>query len=267
MGSMVVVAAVGLGTLGGIFGAILAFAARKFAVVIDPRIAKITEVLPAANCGGCGYPGCAGYAEAIVVENESVSLCSPGGNKTAETIAEFLGVAADAVVSQVVVVRCGGARAAAKEKYIYDGLRDCNIAALLNGGPKACDFGCIGLGSCAKSCPYEAIKMLASGLPQVNEAKCTGCGICINVCPKNILQLLPRSQRVYVACSSPSRGKEVKAVCQVGCTGCTLCANPKFTPSAKVTITNNLPVIAPDWEDFGTAVDKCPTRCLVVRDN
>ena len=265
MGSMMVVAFIGLGTLGGIFGTILAIAARKFAVAVDPRIQAITQVLPAANCGGCGYPGCAGYAEAIVTANESISLCNPGGAETVAAMAAILGVTAEAIEPQVAVVRCGGHRDAAKEKYIYDGLRDCNIAILLNGGAKACDYGCVGLASCVRACPYDAMTMQANGLPLINGAQCTGCGICLNVCPKGILQLIPRSQKVYVACSSPQRGKEVKAVCAVGCTGCTLCANPKFTPSAKVKMANNLPVISPDWQDYMTAVEKCPVRCLVVR--
>ncbi len=256
---------IGLGILGLTFGAILAIAAKKFAVDVDPRIEAINEELPAANCGGCGYPGCVGYAEALVVKSESTTLCSPGGVETVEAIAKILGIEAEEMIPQIAIVRCGGTFEAAKSKYIYDGIRDCNVAELLGGGSKACEYGCLGLGSCVVSCPYDAMVMREDGLPKVFEDKCTGCGLCVTACPKGIMELIPENQEIFVGCVSQKRAKEVKAVCSVGCTGCGLCANPKFTPSEKVTMENNLPVIPPDWEDYDTSVEKCPTKCFVVR--
>ena len=134
---------IGLGVLGLTFGAILAFAAKKFAVEVDPRIEEITDVLPAANCGGCGYPGCAGYAEAVVLKNESTTLCSPGGPDTVENMAKILGIEAEEMIPQIAVVRCGGTHESAIAKYDYDGIQDCNVATLLGGGSKACELGCL----------------------------------------------------------------------------------------------------------------------------
>jgi Na+-translocating ferredoxin:NAD+ oxidoreductase subunit B len=257
---------IGLGLLGLTFGTILAIASKKFAVDVDPRIEKINEALPAANCGGCGYPGCAGYAEAIVTKDESTTLCSPGGKDVVEDIAQILGIEAEEIVPQIAVVRCGGNHEAAKAKYIYDGIKDCNVATLLGGGSKACEYGCLGLGSCVDACPYGAMTMRDDGLPTVFIDKCTGCGICVSTCPKGIMELIPETQKIFVACVSKKRAKEVKAVCSVGCTGCGLCANPKFTPSGVVKMEDNLPILPSDWEDWQTAVEKCPTKCFAVRD-
>lgn len=265
MNPVILSSVIGLGALGLTFGAILALASKKFAVEVDPRIEEINEVLPAANCGACGYPGCIGYAEAIVTRGESTTLCNPGGNETVAAIASILGIEAEEMIPQIAVVRCGGTHEAAKAKYIYEGIKDCNVATLLGGGAKACEYGCLGLGSCVESCPYDAMAMRDDGLPMVFEEKCTGCGICVTTCPKGIMELIPATQKIYVACVSPKRAKEVKAVCSVGCTGCGLCANPKFTPSGKVKMENNIPVIPPDWEDYETSVEKCPTQCFVVR--
>jgi electron transport complex protein RnfB len=266
MNPVLLASVIGLGGLGITFGAILAFAAKKLAVEVDPRIEQLEEILPGANCGACGYPGCAGYAEAVVTKDEKITLCSPGGQETVEKIARIMGKEAEEMIPMVAVVRCGGSVDKAKSKYIYEGIEDCNVANLLSGGSKACEYGCLGLGTCVKACPYDAMAMRDDGLPMVFEDKCTGCGICVEVCPKGIMELIPRTQKVYVACVSRDRGKDVKAVCSVGCTGCTLCANPKFTPSGKVKMDNNLPVVPPDWEDYETAVAKCPAKCFVVRD-
>ncbi|HDL19405.1 MAG TPA: RnfABCDGE type electron transport complex subunit B [Bacteroidetes bacterium] len=259
---------VALGVLGLTFGAILAIASRKFAIEVDPRIEELTEILPGANCGGCGYPGCAGYGEAVVTKGESITLCGPGGPETAGNIAQILGVEAQEMVPKIAVVQCGGSHNNARQKYEYDGIKDCNVATLLGGGSKACEFGCLGLGSCVEACPYDAMAMRDDGLPMVFEDKCTGCGLCVTACPKGIMELITATQKVYVACVSHLRAKEVKAVCSVGCTGCGLCANPKFTPSGVVTMNReiNLPIIPGKWDDYETAVEKCPTQCFVVRE-
>ncbi len=266
MNPVLLTSIVGLGALGVTFGFILAIAAKKFAVEVDPRIEELEEILPGANCGGCGYPGCSAYAEAIVTKGEDITLCGPGGPETVKKIAAIMGIEAAEMVPKVAVVRCRGGDNEARAKYIYEGIEDCNVAALLDGGHKACEYGCLGLGSCVKACPYDAMAMGENHIPIVFEDKCTGCGLCVEACPKGIMELVPINQTVYVACVSPLRGKDIKAVCDVGCTGCTLCANPKFTPSGKVHMENNLPVIPPDWYDYKLAVEKCPTKCLIVRD-
>lgn len=265
MSFQIVSSLITLGGLGLLFGAVLAVASRIFHVEKDPRIEQIEEVLPGSNCGGCGYPGCANYAESIVNENASPNLCAPGGEETVNRIAEILGVEAEASESMVAVVRCQGAHGIAKDKFAYEGIRDCNAAELIHGGHKACEYGCLGFGSCVKACPFDAMIMLDNGLPYVFEDQCTGCGICVQECPKGIMEMIPRTQKVFLGCINKDNGKSVRRVCSVGCIACGLCAKPKVTPSEKVKMENNLPTVPPDWEDFDMAVKRCPTNSFVVR--
>jgi len=261
----IVSALITLGGLGLLFGAILAFASRIFYVEKDPRIEKIDEILPGANCGGCGYPGCSNYAEAVVSGEAEPNLCAPGGEEVVQKIAEILGIKAEAAEPMVAVVRCQGAHGVAKDKFEYQGIRDCNAAVLVHGGHKACVYGCLGFGSCVASCPFDAMAMQDNGLPVVFEDKCTACGNCVEACPKGIMELIPRSQKVFLGCVNQDAGKEVRQVCSVGCIGCALCTKPKITPSEKLVMKDNMPEIPSDWEDFETAVAKCPTKSFVVR--
>ena len=254
-----------LGGLGLLFGAVLAFASRIFYIEKDPRIDIINEALPQANCGGCGYPGCLNYAEAIVKENASISLCAPGGDEVINQIAQILGVAAEATNPMVAVVRCQGTHDLAKDKFTYEGIADCNAETIIHGGHKACEFGCLGYGSCVKACPFDAMTMQDNGLPKVFEDKCTACGICVDVCPKGIMQLVPRSQNVILGCVNKNSGKPVRSVCSVGCIGCGLCAKPNITPSGEIVMEDNMPTIPADWNDFDLAVQRCPTKSFVVR--
>ena len=254
-----------LGSLGILFGAVLAYASKIFHVEKDPRIELINENLPAANCGGCGYPGCSNYAEAIVNENATINLCAPGGEEVVLKIAEILGVEAETTEPNVAVVQCQGAHGIAIDKFKYEGIEDCTAATLVQGGQKACVYGCLGFGTCVKSCPFDAMAMLPNGLPTVFEDKCTACGNCVTACPKGIMELIPRSQKVYLGCINKDKAKAVKEVCSVGCIGCSMCSRPKVTPSGKVVMDGNLPVIPADWEDFDEAVEKCPTNSFVFR--
>jgi len=266
MNPTILASIIGLGALGLLFGLILALASKKIAVEIDPRVEKILEILPGANCGACGFAGCSAYAEAIVAGKAPITECTPGGTEVVEKIATIMGVEAVTVEPKVAVVQCKGGRKEAKQKYIYQGIEDCNAAAILAGGPKACIYGCLGLRSCVRACPFEAIIMNDNGLPVILEDRCTGCGICVDVCPRGIIKLIPRSQKVYLGCISRDKGKKVKEVCSVGCIGCSLCASPKITPSGKVHMEDNLPVLPPDWDDYQKAVEKCPSQCFVVRE-
>ena len=265
MNVQIVSALITLGGLGLLFGAILAFASRIFYVEKDPRIEKIDEILPGANCGGCGYPGCSNYAEAVVSGEAEPNLYAPGGEEVVQKIAEILGIKAEAAEPMVAVVRCQGAHGVAKDKFEYQGIRDCNAAVLVHGGHKACVYGCLGFGSCVASCPFDAMAMQDNGLPVVFEDKCTACGNCVEACPKGIMELIPRSQKVFLGCVNQDAGKEVRQVCSVGCIGCALCTKPKITPSEKLVMKDNMPEIPSDWEDFETAVAKCPTKSFVVR--
>ncbi|MBN2413578.1 Fe-S cluster domain-containing protein [candidate division KSB1 bacterium] len=259
---------VALGGLGLFFGASLAFAAKKFAVQIDPKVEHILDILPSANCGACGQPGCSAYAEAVAAGTVPPNKCAPGGQKVVEQISEILGISGiDAEESRVAVVQCQGGKAEAVEKFIYEGVEDCRAAELIGGGHKACQYGCLGLGSCVKACPFDAMYMNENGLPVVIEDKCTACGICVSTCPRGIMKLIPRSQNVFLGCVSQDKLKAVKSVCKVGCFACKICTTPKVTPSQAIIMDENLPVIKDlKSEELYAAVDKCPSKSYVIRD-
>jgi len=259
---------IGIGSLGLFFGASLAYASRKFAVEVDPRIEEILEILPGANCGGCGYPGCSGYAEAVVKGGAAITLCAPGGEETVQKIADILGVEATSSGEKMVaVVRCRGDNEKAPKRFHYAGITDCRAAQILMGGDKACIYGCLGLGTCVESCPFNAMAMGDNGLPIVFEDKCTACGMCVEACPRGIMELIPVSQKVFLGCVSQDKGKAVKQVCKVGCIGCKLCANPKVTPSGSIRMEGYLPkIVDPHAADLMKAVEKCPTKSFVVRE-
>ena len=251
-------------TMGGIafiLGVTLAFAAKKFYVKMDPRVEKITKILPGANCGACGYPGCSGYADAVAAGEAPVSNCAPGGDKVARLIADIMGIEGGDIEAKVAAVKCRGGDKEAAKKFTYNGIKDCNAAVLVSGGDKECSWGCLGLGSCVDVCPFDAIKINDNGVAEVDPKKCTGCGKCVSACPKNIISLIPASSKIFLACSNHDRGAKVKKYCTVGCTACTLCV--KSTPSGAIEMKNNLPVL--DYskeENFVTAAHKCPQKCF-----
>ena len=185
-----------MGGLGLIVGAGLAAASKIFYVYVDPLIVAVDEALPGANCGGCGYPGCSSNAEAIVAGKSPPNSCVAAGPEVAEEIAAILGVAIEAKEPDIARPGCTYGVADADVKYIYDGLADCRAAALINGGMKVCHIGCLGLGTCARACPFDAITMGPEGLPVVDESRCTGCGTCERVCPKNIITLSSVTRRI-----------------------------------------------------------------------
>ncbi|OQX94793.1 hypothetical protein B6I21_08775 [candidate division KSB1 bacterium 4572_119] len=257
----------GIGSLGLLFGVGLAYASKKFAVEVDPKIEQILDELPGANCGGCGFPGCSGYAEAVVNSGTDTTLCAPGGDEVVLKIAEILGVEAATKEPKVAVVQCRGDKENAPNRFIYDGVEDCSAAQLVMNGAKGCVYGCLGLGSCVRACPFDAMEMRENGLPFVFEDKCTACGICVTTCPRDIMALIPRSQKIFLGCVSQDKAKNVKSVCKVGCTGCTLCSKEKVTPSGSIEMNGNLPkILDVTADDLQNAVEKCPTKTFVVRD-
>ena len=248
-----------MGLFGLAFGAGLAVAAKKFAVEVDPRITQIEEILPSANCGACGFPGCSGFAKAVVAGDAAVTACTPGGADCSAKIAGILGTEAGVAVKTVAVCTCGGGDKAALA-FKYDGVQDCRSAAAVAGGPKACPFGCLGLGSCANVCPFDAIKM-ESGLPVVDFEKCTACGVCVTECPRDLMQIVPDKKKVHVACESPWKGKDIKSVCTVGCIGCMICV--KNCPANAINFDNNLAKINYDkCINCGVCIVKCPTNAI-----
>ena len=253
-----------LAILGAVFGLILAYASKVFAVEKDPREEAIAGCLPGANCGGCGFPGCGGYAAAVAKGEAPVNACAAGGEAVANQIAEIMGVAAGASVKQVAVVHCSGG-GADKAKYEYIGVHDCLAAAKLpGGGPLACNFGCLGMGTCEKVCPFDAIHV-QGGVAVVDEDKCKACNKCVDVCPRHIIALEPYKTKKHVSipCSSKAKGPGVTKVCTDGCIGCSMCA--KACPKEAINMVDNLAVI--DYDKCigcGICAQKCPRKLITV---
>jgi electron transport complex protein RnfB len=254
-----------LGIAGIIFGALLAFSAKKFAVEVDSRIEGVNAILPGANCGACGAAGCFSFAESVVTGKLDPTACVPGKSEVAQKIGEILGLAVKDTVEMRAVVHCKGGLKEAKQRFEYFGIEDCTAAELLSGGNKACIYGCLGLDSCVRVCPFNAMIMNNNALPEIFPDLCTGCGLCVKACPRNIIELIPKAQKVYIACINPEKGKAVKEVCEVGCTGCTLCANPKTTPSGDIVMDGNLPKIRyTDNKNLIAGAYRCAPNSFVV---
>ncbi len=252
-------AVLSLGGLGLLFGIILGVASKIFAVQTDERIARIMEVLPCANCGGCGFAGCGAYAEAVTRGLVSPAACGVGGAKCASEIADIMGVNVD-FDRKVARVHCAGNCDVAPHKFVYEGIASCAAAAKQSGGPKACSYGCLGVGSCQDACEYHAIR-LENGVPVVYEENCTACGKCVAACPRRLITLSPQQKRIYVACSSKDKGADMKALCAVGCIGCKICE--KVCPAGAITVTDNLAKV--DYSlctQCGLCAEKCPRKII-----
>ncbi len=249
-----------LGGLGLLFGVSLSIASKAFAVEVDPKVEEVRSVLPGANCGACGFPGCDGLASAIATGEAPVNACSVGGKKVAEMVANIMGVNAASVGRNVAVVLCQGDCEKAKEKYRYEGLKDCRAANILAGGSKACSYGCLGCGTCKEVCQFGAIEIV-DGIAVIDKEKCTACKMCIGVCPKKVIDLVPYDQQVMVKCRSNDSGKEVRSQCSIGCIGCQICV--KNCPSGAITFENNLAKINYDkCTNCGICAEKCPTKAI-----
>ena len=220
---MNIVSAVILCTIVGAVGAIVLVAAAKFmAVEEDPRIEEVSACLAGANCGGCGYAGCADYAKAVVLDGVPCDKCAPGGPKAAAAIAKIMGGEASAVEKKA-VVQCQGSSEHCKPAYDYKGIQTCAAAAALYGGPKSCSFACIGLGDCTKVCKFDAIHIV-DGVAKVDKDKCTGCGACANICPKQVIMIDAAGPRKpVVMCSNKDKGAVANKLCTTSCIACGMC--------------------------------------------
>lgn len=257
------IALITMGGLGLFFAAVLAFAFEKLKVEEDPRIEEVYETLPGLNCGACGHAGCHNLAEKIVAQGTLDNLrCPPAGAEIEEKIAEILGISVGQEIRKRAVVKCGGGKGLAVDRADYQGVRHCAAAQIINGGPKACTYGCLGMGDCVKVCPFEAIYIGKDELPHVIEEKCTACGLCAEACPRKIIEMLPCKDRVVVACSSHDKGAIVRQVCKVGCIGCLICV--KQAPEA-YKVDDTLAHVIHEKGDAAAepAIAKCPTKCIV----
>lgn len=255
-------AIVTLGAAGLVFGGFLALAAQKFKVEEDPKVAEILEVLPGANCGACGFPGCAGLASAIVKGEAPCNVCIPGGDAVADKIASIMGVVCEGVEPMVAVVCCQGDDDRAELVAQYHGVMDCHAANQL-GGSKGCPYGCLGLGSCVRACPFDAMYMSPEGLPVVIKEKCTGCGACVRACPRGIIDLAPCDKHVHILCSSYDKGPQVRKYCRVGCIACRICV--RSCPQEAISMDRDT-LAKIDYsicDNCGVCVAKCPMKTIV----
>lgn len=253
-----VVAIVGL-----LIGVLLVMVDKKFKVETDPREAAVREYLPGNNCGGCGYAGCDALAAAIAAGDAPVNACPVGGDAVGEQIANIMGVEAAESVKYTAFVKCAGDCEHAYAKGNYVGIQDCASAMGSGLSPWKCDYSCLGFGSCAAACPFDAIHVI-NGVAKVDRNKCKACGKCVAACPKHLIELIPDRAKYAVACSSKDRGPAVKKACDIGCLGCKLCE--KQCEAGAITVDGNTAHI--DYEKCtgcGKCAEKCPAGGIVKR--
>lgn len=250
--------------LGLLFATILAVAYKKLRVYEDPRIDKVEEMLPGANCGACGMPGCRAFAEKVVEGELNPGKCTVSSADGIENIAGFLGVEASTEEKRVARLLCAGGIEEAHNKARYKGaLSTCRGEAVVAGGPKDCSWGCLGLGDCESVCDFDAISMNEDGLPLVDTEKCTACGDCVEICPKDLFILMPISHKLIVQCKSLLEGDLATDKCSVACNGCGRCASD--AAPGLIEIKNGLATV--DYSKFELALPnatkRCPTGAIV----
>lgn len=257
----IVLVTIFLGGLGLLVGLFLGVFSEIFKVQEDEKVSKIRAVLPGNNCGGCGYPGCDGLANAIANGLAKPNTCPVGGATVGDKISEILGVANEVTIKKVAVVRCNGSCNNVEKKYNYFGKKDCLSASLTsNRGDKNCFYACLGYGSCIKVCQFDAIKII-DGVAKVDREKCTGCSACSKICPMNLISLVPYEKKHIVLCSSFDKGQIVSKICKVGCIACGICQ--KNCPSSAIEVKNNLAIMTYDkCSDCGICSEKCPRKII-----
>jgi Na+-translocating ferredoxin:NAD+ oxidoreductase RNF subunit RnfB len=225
---MIISAIISLGSIGTIGAIILYLVSVKFHVDEDPLIASVLEILPGANCGGCGFPGCEGFAVACVASLDHL-FCPAGGDETMKLVAAVLGKTTHTREPKIAVIKCNGACDVRPRTCRYDGAKKCALIASLYGGETDCTYGCIGFGDCVEACTFDAIRINpATRLAEITEDKCTSCGACVKACPKKLIELRkkgPKSRRIYVSCVNKATGAVALKACANVCTGCGNCLN------------------------------------------
>jgi Na+-translocating ferredoxin:NAD+ oxidoreductase RNF subunit RnfB len=258
--SIAVIAIISAGLIGAVLGVVIGVVAKVFAVEVDERIEGVEERLPGANCGGCGFAGCADFAKGVVAEKATPDQCPVCSAEDLQNIAEYLGIVAEEKEKVIALIKCGGTNSLAVRAK-YNGVADCKSAVLVAAGGKGCSYGCLGMASCARACPFDAIEM-RDGLAIVHENLCVGCGKCVDTCPRNLIELVPASAQVHVYCNSPEKGAEKMKVCKAACIGCRKCVKAAEEDQMKVDgflVSTNYdnPPPAELVEAAG-----CPTKCL-----
>lgn len=267
MSSVILLTVLSLTSLAIIAAIILYFVAQKFKVYEDPRIDLVQELLPAANCGGCGFAGCRNLAEALVKADTFEGLyCPVGGAKVMEDIAQLLGKKAIVADPLVAVLKCNGTPDVRQKTTSYIGVPDCRITHNLYMGETDCGYGCLGYGDCEKACTFDAIYMdKKTGLPVISDEKCVACGACVKACPRNLIELRKKAKKdrkIYVACSNCDKGGPAIKACKAACIACGKCF--KVCEFGAITIENNLAYIDAQKCTFcRKCVTECPTGCIL----
>ena len=244
----------------GFFGVVLSVANRYLRVEEDPRIEQVEQMLPGTNCGACGQPGCHSFAESLVQGESVPGKCTVSAPDDVSAIATFLGVEAGFQEKRVARLHCAGGKSSVRKLADYEGLDSCRASVLVNGGGRACPWGCLGLADCEHACTFDAIRMNEEDLPVVDVELCTACGDCVDVCPLNLFVLEPVSNKVIVQCSTPVTGELARSLCRVACDACGRCALD--APEGVIEMSGGLPkLIVPDKADEGCTF-RCPTGAI-----
>ncbi|MGN1160149.1 MAG: RnfABCDGE type electron transport complex subunit B [Lachnospiraceae bacterium] len=260
--SGIITAAVLVGGIGLFIGLFLGIAGIKFKVEVDEKEEAVLSALPGNNCGGCGYPGCSGLATAIAKGEAPVNACPVGGEPVGKVIAEIMGVEAGESKRMTAFVKCIGTCDKTAVDYEYHGVEDCRMLAFVpNGGPKSCNYGCLGYGTCVAACPFDALH-LENGVAVVDKEKCKACGKCVAACPKHLIELIPYEAKSVVACSSKNKGPVTMKTCQTGCIGCGICK--RNCPADAIVLEENHAWIDQEkCTGCGICKEKCPKKVIL----
>jgi len=252
---VVIVSVIGL-----LAGIMLAVASKFMAVKVDETFEKIRAELPGANCGACGYAGCDEYANHVADKTAKTNLCIPGGDSVSKKLSEILGVAFEDVIEQYAIVRCSGVCGATEYIMDYQGPKNCEACNTFYEGRGSCSYSCLGFGDCVAVCKYDAIHII-DGIAYVDKQKCTGCGMCAKACPKAIINIIPATSNVYVACSSKDKGAFTRKICKNGCIGCKKCE--KVCEAGAIVVNDNLAAVDPNkCTNCGKCIEGCPTGVI-----
>lgn len=246
--------------VGVVIGVLLTVASKVFYVKTDETVQKISEALPGANCGGCGYSGCDGYAKAVAAGEAPPNLCNPGGAAAAAKIGEILGIEVSAGERKVAFVRCNGNCDASKDKFTYIGTKSCTAIEKFYNGKGECRTRCHGMGDCAKVCENGCIS-IQNGVAVVDTTNCTGCGKCVRTCPNKLIVLVKESQKYMVRCYSVDTGKDTRKICSNGCIACGMCVR-KCPEQAIVIDNNHAEIDQSKCTGCGTCASACPVKCI-----
>ncbi len=248
--------------LGVLAGIVLTLASHFMAVETDETVANVRAVLPGANCGACGYAGCDEYAEKVATGEAKTTLCTPGGQQVATDVAAVMGVEAGEVRELRGMVRCGGRTETQTYVMDYQGPKSCKACNAFYQGRRSCSHGCLGFADCVLECKFDAIYMV-DGVAYIDPENCTGCGMCAEACPNHLIYMVPKSNKVCVACASHDKGAQTRKMCSRGCIGCLKCQ--KICKFGAIAVDKNLAVVDSSLcTNCGECVDACPTKCIRV---